>query len=361
MLAPDGPGLPGRHAVREPGRHRRRAGHAAAARPTRSTRTSTRAARRSPALAAEALDRGRRPARRAARRQHVLGLLHRRRRSRDYDGAAPQDTAALHRVLPRDARRRASTCRRPRSRRGSSPPPTTTARVETGSLDALPAAARAAAAATRGGRLSERRQTRSSTCCGTARCTTPSGVLYGRLPGYHLSELGRADGRAGRRARSATATSSTSVASPLERAQETARAARPRPTASTSPPTTRLIEATNIFEGKTFGVGDGVAAQARRPGGTCATRSSRRGASRTTQVVARMLAAVARRPRRGPRPRGGRRLPPAADLDDPAARREAVVPARPAQAPVHAVLADVVALRRRPAASGVATPSRPAT
>ena len=35
---------------------------------------------------------------------------------------------------------------------------------------------------------------------GTARSTTPTGVLYGRLPDYHLSEPGRADGRPGRRA-----------------------------------------------------------------------------------------------------------------------------------------------------------------
>ena len=65
-----------------------------------------------------------------------------------------------------------------------------------------------------------------------------------------------------------------------------------------------------------------------------------------------MMAAVHdARERRG-RPRGGDRLPPAADLDDPAARREALVPARPAQAAVHAVLAHVVPLRRRPAHPG---------
>ena len=39
-----------------------------------------------------------------------------------------------------------------------------------------------------------------------------------------------------------------------------------------------------------------------------------------------MMAAVARRPGRRPRPRGGRGLPPAADLDHPAARREALLP-----------------------------------
>jgi hypothetical protein len=32
----------------------------------------------------------------------------------------------------------------------------------------------------------------SSTSCATARFTTPTGVLYGRLPGFHLSDLGHA-------------------------------------------------------------------------------------------------------------------------------------------------------------------------
>lgn len=84
----------------------------------------------------------------------------------------------------------------------------------------------------------------------------PEGVLYGRRPGYHLSELGRqmadrvAGHLSGRDIRHV-------VASPLERAQETA-----APIAkafsldiATDP---RLIEAANIFEGKTFGVGDGA-------------------------------------------------------------------------------------------------------
>ncbi len=83
----------------------------------------------------------------------------------------------------------------------------------------------------------------------------PGGILYGRLPGYHLSELGRAMAEkvaaalAGRDVRAVHA-------SPLERAQETA-----APIAATFdvPITTdpRLIEAANVFEGKSFGVGDG--------------------------------------------------------------------------------------------------------
>ncbi|MEO3753533.1 histidine phosphatase family protein [Streptomyces sp. B6B3] len=84
----------------------------------------------------------------------------------------------------------------------------------------------------------------------------PTGVLYGRLPGYHLSELGRkmadrvAEHLAGRDVTHV-------VASPLERAQETA---EPIATAHSLPVATdpRLIEAANVFQGKPFGVGDGA-------------------------------------------------------------------------------------------------------
>ncbi len=84
----------------------------------------------------------------------------------------------------------------------------------------------------------------------------PSGVLYGRRPGYHLSELGRrmaqrvADTIAGRDI-------THLVCSPLERAQETA---EPLAAALGLTVTTdlRVIESTNVFEGETFGVGDGV-------------------------------------------------------------------------------------------------------
>jgi len=84
----------------------------------------------------------------------------------------------------------------------------------------------------------------------------PGGVLYGRTPGFHLSELGRqmadrvAEHLSGRDIAHV-------VASPLERAQETA-----TPIAKAHglglATDERLIEAANIFEGKTFGVGDGA-------------------------------------------------------------------------------------------------------
>jgi broad specificity phosphatase PhoE len=89
----------------------------------------------------------------------------------------------------------------------------------------------------------------------------PEGLLYGRLPGYHLSELGRqmADRVAEHLAERDIA---HVVASPLERAQETA-----APLAKTHglevAGDRRLIEAANVFQGRTFGVGDGAL---RRPG-----------------------------------------------------------------------------------------------
>ena len=85
----------------------------------------------------------------------------------------------------------------------------------------------------------------------------PEGVLYGRLPGYHLSELGVA--MAERVARYLTGGGhdvAHVVASPLERAQETAApvaAAYGLEVATDD----RLLEAENHFQGLTFGVGDG--------------------------------------------------------------------------------------------------------
>jgi broad specificity phosphatase PhoE len=89
----------------------------------------------------------------------------------------------------------------------------------------------------------------------------PDGVLYGRLPGFRLSERGRAmaDMVAEHLAGSGTAARRDVVAviaSPLQRAQETA-----GPIAEAFGVAIgtdeRIIEAGNHFEGKTFGVGDG--------------------------------------------------------------------------------------------------------
>jgi broad specificity phosphatase PhoE len=83
----------------------------------------------------------------------------------------------------------------------------------------------------------------------------PAGVLYGRLPGFALSELGR---KMALQARDALVGRDVTVvrSSPLERAVQTA---EPIAAEFGITPTTddRLIESSNFFEGKTFGVGDG--------------------------------------------------------------------------------------------------------
>ena len=84
----------------------------------------------------------------------------------------------------------------------------------------------------------------------------PEGVLYGRRPGYSLSELGRR--MADRVAEYLEPRDITYVvASPLERAQETA-APIGKSHGLDVATDERLIEAANVFEGKTFGVGDGA-------------------------------------------------------------------------------------------------------
>jgi broad specificity phosphatase PhoE len=84
----------------------------------------------------------------------------------------------------------------------------------------------------------------------------PTGVLYGRMPGYHLSDLGR---QMAERVAEVIGNRDIThlVCSPLERAQETAAPlAEVRGIEVTTDP--RVIESTNVFEGATFGVGDGV-------------------------------------------------------------------------------------------------------
>lgn len=84
----------------------------------------------------------------------------------------------------------------------------------------------------------------------------PTGVLYGRMPGYSLSDRGRqmaqalADWAAGQ---GVTAL----VSSPLQRARETAAPIAERLGLELSIDD-RLIEAANVFEGLKFGVGDGA-------------------------------------------------------------------------------------------------------
>jgi broad specificity phosphatase PhoE len=84
----------------------------------------------------------------------------------------------------------------------------------------------------------------------------PEGVLYGRRDGYHLSDLGQE--MAKRVAKTLGDRDITHLrTSPLERAQETAAplAAIRGLTPVIDP---RVIESSNVFEGKRFGVGDGA-------------------------------------------------------------------------------------------------------
>lgn len=117
----------------------------------------------------------------------------------------------------------------------------------------------------------------------------PGKILYGRLPGYHLSARGRkmadlvAEYLSGR---DITAV----VASPLERAQETA-----QPLAAILDldvgTDLRLTEAANSFEGETFGVGD---SSLLHPGAWWRLRNPFRPSwgEPYVQIVARMLAAT---------------------------------------------------------------------
>ena len=95
----------------------------------------------------------------------------------------------------------------------------------------------------------------------------PTGVLYGRLNGFRLSDLGRRQAlTVAEHLRDHDITHV--VASPLERAQETAApiADSHRLELATDP---RLIEAENYFEGKKVSIGDG----ALRSGGDIGSKS----------------------------------------------------------------------------------------
>jgi len=83
----------------------------------------------------------------------------------------------------------------------------------------------------------------------------PQGIIYGRIPGYHLSEDGQIMAKAA--ADFLAERDVVSVfSSPLERAQETAMPVAERFGLGIVTDD-RLIEPWNHFEGTTFGVGDG--------------------------------------------------------------------------------------------------------
>lgn len=89
----------------------------------------------------------------------------------------------------------------------------------------------------------------------------PTGILYGRRPGFHLSDLGR---QMAQRVADTIADRDITlvVSSPLERAQQTA---QPLVDATGLPLQTddRVIESWNVFEGERFAGGVGVLRQPR--------------------------------------------------------------------------------------------------
>ena len=115
----------------------------------------------------------------------------------------------------------------------------------------------------------------------------PEGVLYGRLDGYHLSDLGREMAETVARHLAPNDIVHV-VASPLERAQETA-----APIAASHDvrivTDARVIESENVFEGRTVAKGDIL-----RPGNWLHLLNPVRPSwgEPYTQIAARMLAAV---------------------------------------------------------------------
>jgi broad specificity phosphatase PhoE len=117
----------------------------------------------------------------------------------------------------------------------------------------------------------------------------PQGVLYGRLPGYHLSDLGHQ--MAEKVAQHLAGNDITHlVASPLERAQQTAKPLSDM-MGLTIHTDERVIEAGNRFEGVTFGVGKG---SLRRPANWWLVRNPLKPSwgEPYTEIAARMKLAI---------------------------------------------------------------------
>ena len=147
-------------------------------------------------------------------------------------------------------------------------------------LDALPdAAARGGRAAREGDPMSQTPDTIVH-LLRHGEVHNPEGVLYGRRDGFHLSDLGRADGAAGRGRRSATATSShlRRLAARAGAGDRAAAGGGPRPRDRHRPAGDRVDQR---VRGQALRPRRRRAAQALAPGGTCGTRSGRRGASPT--------------------------------------------------------------------------------
>ncbi len=171
----------------------------------------------------------------------------------------------------------------------------------------------------------------------------PNHVLYGRLPGYHLSANGRmmaaaaADYFDGRPVAAV-------FASPLERAQETAQPVAERLGLQITTDD-RLIESANVLEGKSVS----LASLAVNPLNWKYLWNpfTPSWGEPYTQVVARVRQVIDRAQGGGSRPGGGVRQPPAADLGQPPRRRAQAPVAQPEHPPVRARFGHEPHLRRR--------------
>ena len=161
----------------------------------------------------------------------------------------------------------------------------------------------------------------------------PTGVLYGRLDGYHLSDLGREMAELVTR-HLETNDIALVVASPLDRAQQTAApiAASHGLTVQTDP---RVVESENYFEGRQVTTKDLL-----HPSHWHKLLNPMKPSwgEPYEHIAARMLAAIDDARHAGidladvERTGGGHRLAPAADLDDPQPARGPTPLARPSQA-----------------------------
>ncbi len=174
----------------------------------------------------------------------------------------------------------------------------------------------------------------------------PHGIIYGRLPGYHLSANGRAMAAAAADYFAERAVVAL-YCSPLERAQETARPVAERlglPIITDD----RLIESWNHFEGLKFGVGDGAL---RRPGHWPFLVNPFRPSwgEPYHDVAARMLAVMETAREAAAGPGGGVRHAPAAHLGHQAQGRRQAAVAQPGHARVRGGQRDQLHLLGRPA------------
>ena len=271
-----GPRLPGRHAVGEPGRDHRRPHHAAAGhrrrlRPPAPGRRRDQDRRRRRAV------RRRRRARRADRRDHVLGVLHRRPGPRLRRRLAHR-LGGVRRLLPRHARRGGLPAavgvrgvvpvRRPR-RPGGPDRPRRPARCG-------PRAPPRPRARRRSPTDPDPRHRRHLLRHGEVH--NPEGVLYGRRDGYHLSELGV---QMAERVADVIGDRDIVHCAPRRSSARRRRRGRwPLPAGSRSSPTSG--SSSRPTSSRASGSAAATARCAsRRPGGTCGTRSGRRGASPT--------------------------------------------------------------------------------